>query len=531
MRIVSGERSAGLGLRLALLIALAVVLTGAGGGAILFRVLEEGALREAAHGAERFSEALRSGARYAMLRNQREDLAEIIRAAGAESGVEVVRVINKAGEVVFSSRAQEVGARLDLEAEACVTCHAAGEPLVAPQGGERMRVFFAQGSPHRNIGFITPIYNEPSCSAADCHAHPASRKVLGVIDLQVSIADIDAQTRAARWTLAGLLALWVPLVALLFGLGGHALVGRPVRRLADACRTVAERGPELSEPLPIEGAPELKALAAAFNSMHEELSEAHRAMQERITDGTLRLKDAEEQILRREKLSAVGVLAAGIAHEVNNPITGILTFAHLLLREVDSESEAATRLRRIIGEAERCARIIRNFLNFSRPGDRMEIVEPRRAVESVVSLLEPQPLFQSCRIRVRCDSNEPFRTYLGDLQQVLSNLLRNAAEAGAREVIVTVRGTADAVEFVVEDDGPGIPVDLLPRIFDPFFTTKDVGSGSGLGLWISYRIATELGGTISAANSDATAPAPSGARFTLRLPRRSGAAPDKRAPR
>jgi two-component system NtrC family sensor kinase len=513
-------RSAGLGLRLALLIALAVFLTAAGGGAILFRVLEEGALREAAHGADRFSEALRSGARYAMLRNQRDDLAEIIRAAGAESGVEVVRVINKAGEVVFSSRSEEVGSRLDLEAEACVTCHAAGEPLVAPEGRERMRVFSAPGSKHRNIGFITPVYNEPSCSAADCHAHPASRKVLGVIDLQVSIADIDAQTGAARRTLAGLLALWVPLVALIFGLGGHMLVGRPVRRLADACRSVAERGPELSEPLPIEGAPELKALAAAFNTMHAELSDAHRAMQERITDGTLRLKDAEEQILRREKLSAVGVLAAGIAHEVNNPITGIMTFSHLMLREAEPGSEAEARLRRIIGEAERCARIIRNFLNFSRPGDRMEIVEPRKAVEAVVSLLEPQPLFRSCRIRLKCESTSPFRTCSGDLQQVLSNLLRNAAEAGAREVEVTARDVDEAVEFIVEDDGPGIPVDILPRIFDPFFTTKDVISGSGLGLWISYRIATDLGGTISAANRSVDDAGTPGTRFTLRLPMR-----------
>ncbi len=513
--------------RLALLIGFSILLTAAGAGALIFQILEESTMYEAEHGAERFSHALRGAARYAMLRNRREDLAEIIRAAGSETGVEAVRIINKAGEIVFSSREGEAGSRLDLEAEACVTCHAAGEPLVAPRRPRRIRVFEAPGTEHRNIGFITPIYNEPSCSDASCHAHPASRKVLGVIDIQVSIADIDDRMTTARRTLAIALALWSPLLAIVFGLGGHLLVSRPVKRLAAACRALAEKGPEQARELPVGGAAEIRSLSGAFNVMHARLRDAHRLMLARITDGTIKLRDAEEQILRREKLSAVGALAAGIAHEVNNPITGIITFAHLLLREAAADTPEATKLKRIIEEAERCGQIVRNFLAFSRPGGSKERVDPRKVVLSVISLLEPQPRFATCRVTPRFAPDlTSLHTCAGDLQQILSNLIRNAAEAGARQITVEVSSGREGKqhEFTVEDDGPGISLDVLPRIFDPFFTTKDAGQGqgAGLGLWISYRLATDLGGTIVAGNRRE-----GGARFRLTLPAGDENQPDR----
>lgn len=518
-RFRAAARRAGLGLRLAAVIAAIVVAAGAGAATLLHRLQAEHLLREASRGAERVAETLQKSARHAMLQNERTLIQRMVADVGRAPGVDAVRIVNKGGVVTYSSRPEEIGTRLDLEAEACVACHAAGKPIVAPDRRDRTRVFQAVDGAHRAMGLIVPAYNEPSCAGPGCHAAPDVQKVLGVVDVQVSLAEIDEAARQDRRHVLFMLLIGAPLLAVAAGIAGHILVTRPVRELADRCRDITRSGPlDLTIPLRAAGIREIEALGSAFDTMVERVAEAQEGLERKVAERTRLLRDAEAQVLRSDKLASIGVLAAGIAHEIGNPLTGVITYAHLLRRGAAPGSDAEVRLNRIISEAERCARIVQGLLDFARPSsERGRLIDVEAVVDATIQLVLPQEDFREVRISTRLAPGLPrLSVEAGRLQQVLTNLIKNAAEAGAREIVVATRAAETpppAVEIVVDDDGSGIPDEILPRIFDPFFTTKEVGQGAGLGLYVSFGIVRDMGGTISAENAP-----PHGARFVVRLP-------------
>ena len=243
----------------------------------------------------------------------------------------------------------------------------------------------------------------------------------------------------------------------------------------------------------------------------------------RLYQETLRqleeLKRAQAQLIHAEKLSAVGELASGVAHEINNPLTTILGQAHLLLTNPEVTAHVNERLTIVAEEASRAARIVQNLLLFARQ------YKPERRPCSLVDQarrvldLKAYQLKQD-DIRVVTEfTQSPY--VLGDenqLQQVLLNLLQNAhyvmaRHPGPRVLTVTTWSNGAAVCLEMRDTGPGIAAEIMPRIFDPFFTTKPPGEGSGLGLSVSYGIVTELGGTLRAENRPE-----GGAAFILELP-------------
>jgi C4-dicarboxylate-specific signal transduction histidine kinase len=231
------------------------------------------------------------------------------------------------------------------------------------------------------------------------------------------------------------------------------------------------------------------------------------------------LKLAQAQLVHAEKLSAVGELASGVAHEINNPLTTILGQVYLVLDHEGIDAYVRDKLNIIAEETSRTARIVQNLLIFARrytPERR-----PCALVEQVQRVLELKG-YQLDHDRVRVVTEfAPCPPVLADenrIQQVLLNLVQNAHQAMAsqpRERVLTVRvGPRGNSAFVeVSDTGPGIPADMLPKIFDPFFTTKPPGEGSGLGLSVSYGIVTEHGGMLSAENTPE-----GGARFVIELP-------------
>jgi C4-dicarboxylate-specific signal transduction histidine kinase len=251
--------------------------------------------------------------------------------------------------------------------------------------------------------------------------------------------------------------------------------------------------------------------ARLYSELLRERDEIKRAHAQRIR--------AETQLIHAEKLSAVGELASGVAHEINNPLTTILGLTHLLLTHPETTSHVRDRLGIVAEEAGRAARIVQNLLLFARhytPERRPCSLadQARRVLELMGYQLQQDNIrvvtdFAACPF-VWADENQ--------LQQVLLNLVQNAHQAMAKHPanrVLTVRvWPSDRHAYVeVRDSGPGLTAEVLPRVFDPFFTTKPPGEGSGLGLSVSYGIITELGGSLRAENH-----ADGGASFIVELP-------------
>jgi two-component system NtrC family sensor kinase len=236
------------------------------------------------------------------------------------------------------------------------------------------------------------------------------------------------------------------------------------------------------------------------------------------------LRRAQAQLIHAEKLSAVGELASGVAHEINNPLTTILGQAHLLMENSDATPQVKSRVTIIADEASRAARIVQNLLLFARhyPPERRPCALADQ-VRRVFELKEYQLAHDQVEIRTEFEECPLVWADENQIQQVILNLVQNAhqAMAGLAERVLTVRvrpfGAAVAIEVL--DTGPGIAADALPRLFDPFFTTKPPGEGSGLGLSVSYGIVAEHKGSLRGENRRDR----QGAVFTVELP--AGEAP------
>jgi two-component system NtrC family sensor kinase len=448
--------------------------------------------------ADQLAQTIKSATLHDMRENRRDNLERQIETIGRQPGIVGVRVYNKAGRIVFSSDGKDVGRAVDKRAEACYRCHSEGDPPEHLTVRERARTFVAADGQHV-LGIITPIENANGCSSAACHEHPPGKRVLGVLDVTMSLDEVDRELAASQKSMLALAAIAVAASAvMLFWLNGR-LVVRPVEALAAATRRVA--GGDLATRVPEMGAHELGDLGRAFNEM------------------TAQLAQSQLEVRRADRLASVGQLAAGVAHEINNPRTGVLTYASFLLKRADDKPEIKSDLEVIVRETKRCREIVKGMLDFARqtppersPTDLNEVA--RRAAAIVGTELELH------HVAVERDLADALPTVLADpsqIQQVVVNLLMNAGDAiGDRggHVRVTTRRAAgkEVVELLVEDDGCGIPPENLPRIFDPFFSTKGT-RGTGLGLAVSWGIVEAHGGTI-----DATSEVGRGSTFTLRLP-------------
>jgi two-component system NtrC family sensor kinase len=377
---------------------------------VITRQHERQLIAERTREADQLSETIKSSTHYDMLENRREGLHREIEIIGRQEGIERVRVFNKEGVIMFSSDAAEIGRSLDTKAEACYACHAAGRPLEKLPIAARTREFRGPDGT-RTLGIINPIHNESTCSSAACHAHRADQAVLGVLDVTVSLAEVEHQIRQSRLRM-GLLALLTILAsAVLLWWLNRRLVVRPVQALAQGTRRIA-RG-DLTTTIPVAGDHELADLARAFNEMTRQLAEA------------------QNQILRAQKQAAVGRLAAGVAHEINNPLTGVLTYASLLLKQAERQPELRGDLEVIVRETKRCREIVKGLLDFARqtppkmqPADLNEAV--RRAVAVAMNQLRLDRVALELDLagdlpRVAADMNQ--------MQQVLLNLLLNAVDA------------------------------------------------------------------------------------------------------
>jgi two-component system, NtrC family, sensor kinase len=259
-------------------------------------------------------------------------------------------------------------------------------------------------------------------------------------------------------------------------------------------------------------------MLASIKTMKIELEEWGRTLEEKVNRRTEELVTVRTQMVQSEKLASIGRLAAGVAHEINNPLAGILTFSMLALEDVDDDHPLKPSLEVIVKQTLRCRETVKGLLDFARQSSAApSIIDVNSVVDKTLLLLENQTIFQNIKTVRNFEQNVP-QVYIdpGELQQVVVNIVINAADAMEESGVLTIdtRSALQTHEVMIKisDTGKGIPDDILPLIFEPFFTTKKVGKGTGLGLSIVHGIITRAGGKIEVSSS------PKGTIFTIRLP-------------
>ena len=463
--------------------------------------------------AERISDILAGSARQQMLTNDREGLYRQIRDVGLEPGVERLRIFNKEGLISFSTLEREVGAMVDKSAEACYACHAQEAPLTRLARPDRARVFRTAAG-ERVLAVIRPVENRPECSNAACHAHPAGRRILGVIDAHLSLASVDAQIAEHQRQIIAVTGLAVVLISLVSAIFVWMVLHRPIRELRAGTLKVAEG--DLTHRLRVRGNDELGELAESFNKMTAQLAQAHseltewaRTLEDRVKKKTGELERAYSTLVASEKMASLGKLAATVAHEVNNPLFGMLTYARLTLKTLQSSEVSPAARQKMVEnlsiierESRRCGELMKNLLTFARqtPPHRSSS-DLNELVGRALSLMRHQFELQGIEIETNLRPEiEAVYCDHAQIQQVLLVLLVNAAEAmpGGGLLSVGTRLTPDGSGAVicVRDSGCGIPAELLPKIFEPFFTTKETQQRTGLGLAIAKSIVESHQGVI-----------------------------------
>lgn len=473
--------------------------------------------REISRHVTQISDVIVKSTRYAMLLNKRDLADKIIRDVGKQKGIERVRVISKDGTIIHSNNDAEVGYSVEQNAPPCVYCHLTSKPIERLPDENRWKVYKSADG-HRVLGTMQVIRNEPSCSTASCHEHPASQTILGVVDVSYSLEEVDADKHEHLAYLIGLSLAFILLVALSVGYLLKKLIYVPLQDLESGAKRISAGN--LGDLIPVRSDDEFGRVAGTFNGMNAALNESHRAMQElvenleaKVEERTHELLAARAEVAQGEKLASIGVLSAGIAHELNNPLTGVLTFTSLMRKKVKDGTEDADDLDLVIRETKRCAAIIRRLLDFAREKVPVNgFFSVNQVIEDTVRFVERPASMHQIEISTDLDATLPQVWGDADLiKQVLMNLLINAQQAVDKEgrIIVETRsikssaGPGDdgasvaSVEISVRDNGCGIQQANLQRIFDPFFTSKEVGKGTGLGLSVSYGIVKAHGGKIS----------------------------------
>jgi two-component system NtrC family sensor kinase len=494
---------------------------------ILITNLDEYLTNNSLKHAYNISEVIKKSTRYSMLLNRREDVHQIINTIGTEEGVRGIRIYNKQGTVIVSTDSSELNKQVDLTAEACIVCHNATVPLSTISTNDKMRIFQTQNN-QRVLGLINPIYNDKDCSSAACHAHPPKIQFLGVLDVMVSLGELDLiKAETTRTTIINSAIITV-VTAVACGVFIVFLVNRPMRKLSVGMEELGSGN--LDYRIAVNSKDELGKMAKRFNEMSSKLKEAHKAIKDwsenlnkKVNEKTEELKNIYNQINQIEKLASLGKLSATVAHELNNPLEGILTYSKLISKKLKSSNgngdntSVIKYLDLISDETARCGKIVKDLLLFSHKEDEefteenlisiidksITIIDHHLEMHDVSLLKE----YEKDEIIIQCDDLK--------IQQALIALFMNAIEAmhNTGKIIIKAAVENSYAVISIKDEGTGISQKDLPHIFEPFFSTKEAAQGTGLGLAVAYGIITGHGGKIFVEETS-----PQGTTFKIELP-------------
>ncbi|VAX26562.1 hypothetical protein MNBD_NITROSPIRAE02-1300 [hydrothermal vent metagenome] len=455
-------------------------------------------------------------------------IQDTIETIGSSEDVKNIKIYNLQGEVRFSSDRKMIGKKIDINSS-CRLCHTNPDrPHETLKMQDNSMWTIIKDDHGRVLRFLRPIVNQKSCYTASCHQHKPDKKILGILETDYSLSGIDSTLRKQKIETLTFGIIFTFFFCIVLCIILWKILINPLQLLAEGMQRVSKG--DLNHRVDIKTRDELGMLAETFNSMTRELRNARQKLENwakeleaEVAKKTEEIRRGQEQLIHTEKLASLGRMAAGVAHEINSPLTGIVTFAHLMLKRTPPENKMDREdLEVIIEQAERCSKIIKGLLGFSRaiPAERADI-DINNTIRHTLEIIQNQAKFHN--IKIITDLSPDLPRIVGDasqLQQVFMNLLINAADAmndRGQITIATRQITEDGKEFIeieFTDTGPGIPEEHMSKLFEPFFTTKPVGKGTGLGLAVTHGIVRKHGGHIKVKSTLGK-----GTSFLIRLPR------------
>jgi len=365
--------------------------------------------------ANQLGETVISSTRYDMMLNQRDRIQQTINSIGTQPQIRDVRIINKIGEIIYSSDSTNINKMVDKRAESCYACHSEDKPLEQISITERTRIFRVHPDSNRVIGIITPIYNGKSCWQAECHAHPKDQKVLGVLDVSISLAEVDKAITEREWEVVIFALVAIIALGLLIAFFVRRWISNPVNDLLDATKQVSAGN--LSYAIKEHGNDEIGKLGESFNNM------------------TKKLSDARMQLFQSDKMASLGRLAAGVAHEINNPLTGVLTYSSFLLKRTKDNPEFQEDLKVIVRETLRSREIVKSLLDFARQSvPKKNNADINEIIDKAIAVIDNQLSINKVKIVKQNETNLPnLSVDANQMQQVFINLFVNASDAMGKD--------------------------------------------------------------------------------------------------
>ncbi|UCG57572.1 MAG: cache domain-containing protein [Phycisphaerales bacterium] len=419
-------------------------------------------------------------------------------------------IVDKARDTIFRNemyKGKDVGAVTIFQNDLRIATN------LRTASGERATGTWVPPRVYKNVLLGGDIFNKVESAVNDWYItayepiKDTSGNTIGILGLGVLEGKFGDMERNAMWIFLGVSAGGVVLAVIISQLLANSIM-KPISSLVVATHDLAEGN--LEQEVRLTDAPrEIRSLGDAFNFMVSSIKERDKKLKQR----------AQEEIMKSERLATLGQLAAGVAHEINNPLGAIVMYTHLALEDLEAEDVLRQNLQKVVAESTRCKDIVKGLLDFARQTEpKVEESDANDILERTLSLVGSQALFQNIRIVKQLCPSLPKAPMDGNqIQQVCTNIILNAAEAmeGEGQLTVATRKAADGnhIEIEFTDTGCGIAAEHLRQLFEPFFTTKQVGRGTGLGLAVSYGIVAKHRGAI-----DAKSEPGKGSTFTVRLP-------------
>lgn len=417
----------------------------------------------------------------------------------------LVRIFNNNGRITYSSRKKDIGIVVNINTQICKSCHFGPGPPSVSQSWSPTK------SPegYRILTTAIPIYNKPACYTSTCHAHSQKEKVLGIVESRLSLQALDTRIKQDKKTLTLYVLIVFAISAIIFSLILWNIISKPLRILRRGLRQVAAGN--LDYTINIHTRDEIGELSNVFNNMTSELSKAKKqlmdwgqTLEKKVEEKTEEIKKTNAQLIHSTKLASLGRMAAGVAHEINNPLTGVVTFAHLLRERFPEGSQEREDIEVVIEQANRCSNIIKGLLSFARATTTDKgPVNINEVLKNSLNMVKHKAEFFNINIILDLDESlSPVNANSSQTQQVFLNMILNAADAmeGKGTLTLCTRKVTENSKHFAEveftDTGQGISGEDITKLFEPFFTTKPVGKGTGLGLAVSHGIIQDHGGNI-----------------------------------